>query len=143
MAELAKKGDPEWELRRMIDSLRHTHSSLLTLFAACISGAGAVVGVMAPLICGMPVLATGNSSAVVTWRADLQVSAAHASFYLAIISILLMLLSFGALAPAYIKASRGPDDGVVRLVARSIYLLSLLAIIGTVSTVVFLTILQV
>lgn len=127
----------------MIESLRHTHSRSLTLFAIWASAVGAAVDAMSPLIWGMQVnAATGNSGAVMGLLADLHASAVQTSLYMALMSLILLCFSFLTLASALIKTSHGADDGIVRLVAKSIYLLSLLSVVGNVSATVFLAMLR-
>jgi hypothetical protein len=70
-------------------------------------------------------------------RATLETNAAVAASRVAIISILLWVFSFIVLALAYISEARGGDLGVVRFLARMIYVLSFIAVVAAVSAAVF------
>lgn len=142
MAELAKGCEAGVGATVVIESLSKSKSRFLALFAIWTFFVGGALGLMVPMICGTPVRAQGDPDPVGGLRAALQTNASATSLCLAFMSVGLMMLSFIVLAKAYLKESRGSDDGIVRLMARGIYLLSLLVVVGTVSAVVVLIVLQ-
>jgi hypothetical protein len=123
----------------VIESLRRSESRLLAFFAACTFGIGFVVGMMVQVFHHeTAALALNTGQAIPDFsRATLEMNAAAAASRVAVVSILLWLLSFVVLALALINDGRGSDLGVIRLLARTLYVLSFIAVVAAVSAAIF------
>jgi hypothetical protein len=116
----------------MIESLRKSESRFLALFAACTFGLGFVVAIMVRVFHARTPAATGDA-ALHAW-ARLEMGAAATSLHVAVVSLFLEVISFMVLSLAYMKESEGNDDGVVRVMARTLYVASFIAMIAAIST---------
>lgn len=123
----------------MIESLRKSEPRFLAFFASCTFGIGFVVGMIVQLfhhVTAALVSSTGRT--VVEWGRDsLEMNAAEAASRVATISIVLWLLSWVVFALALIGETRGNDQGMVRVSAGTLYVLSFIAVIASISAAVF------
>jgi len=73
-----------------------------------------------------------------TWGRDyLETSAAAAAVRVAIVCMILWILSLIVLALAYIAEARGSDQGVIRFSSRTLYVLSFIGVVASISAAVF------
>ncbi len=115
----------------MIESLRNSESKFLALFAVCTFGIAWWVGTMVRWFHHATIAST-------TWGRDyLEMSAAAAAVRVAIVCMFLWLLSFIVLALAYITEARGSDQSVIRFSARTLYVLSFIGVVASISAAVF------
>jgi hypothetical protein len=121
----------------VIESLRNSEPSFLAMFAVCTGGIALAIEGLGSLVYGAPTEAATNGAQAVSseWHA-LQVNASITSSHLFVESLCFWALTFVVLAIAYIKGSRAAAG--IRLFARIVYLLSILVVIVTVSSVVCL-----
>jgi uncharacterized membrane-anchored protein len=83
-------------------------------------------------------MASSTGRTVVEWGRDsLEVNAAVAASRVATISITLWLVSWFVFALALIGETRGNEQGVVRVSAGTLYVLSFIAVIASISAAVF------
>jgi hypothetical protein len=117
----------------VIESLRNSEPKFLALFAVCTFGIAWCVGMMVRLFYHATM--AGASS---TWGRDsLEMNAASAAVHVAIVCTLLQILSFIVLALAFITEARGSDQGFIRFSARTMYVLSFIAVVAAISAAVF------
>lgn len=123
----------------MIESLRNSESKHLALFAVCTFGIGFFVGLAVRLFSPerTPIASTNSQAAIELGYSFLAMNAARASYRVAIISIFLWLLSFMVLAGAFLGESRGGEHRLVHHLARTLYILSFIAVVAAVSSAVF------
>jgi len=122
----------------MIESLRRTESQLLAIFAGCTFGIGFVVAMMVRVFHNGTAPALHSDQVISDFgRAALEMNAAAAALRVAIVSILLWLFSFVVLALAFIREAGGSDLRVIRFLARTLYVLSFIAVVAAVSAAVF------
>ena len=115
----------------MIESLRNSESKLLALFAVCTFGIAWWLGMMVRWFHHATITST-------TWGRDsLETNAASAAVRVAIVCMFLWILSFVVLALAFITEARGSGKGLVRFSARTLYVLSFIGVVASISAGVF------
>lgn len=116
----------------MIESLRKSESRFLALFAACAFGLGFVVAMTVRLLHTTTAAATA-AAPLPAW-ARLEMGAAATSLHVAMVSLALEILSFLVLSMVYMQENEAVDNGVVRVMARTLYIASFITMIAAISS---------
>lgn len=136
MGELAKKPSPG-RAEGMIDSLRNTESRDLVFFSIWTYGCGGAMAWLVSLIWGVTDSAQAGPGTDPGWRETLQLSATSASQHLVLACIALMLISWLVLTRT--DSTKQPWQAVlIRLLARGVYVISMLTIALALSAITFL-----
>ena len=126
----------------MIEDLRKTESYNLAVFAIWTFGVGAAIAGLGSLVCGSWAPQGPNDPAHLhEWRQVLQVSATSTALRFVSGIIVLWLFSFFVLQQACIRPRRA-DKGLVRQLARGVYLASIIAVVGALGAATFLIIIH-